>query len=282
MKVARILVLGVALAAGGAAAFLVGSDDEKKPEAPAPVAQFSTVDVLIAKSDIGMGTSVSAQDLQWQAWPAATNRGGLHHQKGPAERHRGAVWCDHARAVTAGEPIRDGQADKVNGAAGYMRRCCRPACAPFRPRFRLRPVPAASSCRTTASTSSCRSARPRRQARQQESCQRDDPGQREGAGDRSDGRGEERPARRWVGKTATLELAPRPSSRNADAIAAAWDAVARAPQPARRQQDHRDRRRRPEVRHQHRPLWRQHEQVMPQRSFSMTKAMLVRSATLTA
>ena len=32
MKAARILVLAVALAAGGAAAFLIGSDEEKKPE----------------------------------------------------------------------------------------------------------------------------------------------------------------------------------------------------------------------------------------------------------
>ena len=64
MKAARILVLGVALAAGGAAAFLIGSDEEKKPEAPAPVAQLATTDVLIAKSDIGIGAAVPSQDLQ--------------------------------------------------------------------------------------------------------------------------------------------------------------------------------------------------------------------------
>ena len=29
-------------------------------------------DVLIAKSDIGMGTGISSQDLVWQAWPSAT------------------------------------------------------------------------------------------------------------------------------------------------------------------------------------------------------------------
>ena len=50
MKAARILVLAVALAAGGAAAFLIGSDEEKKPEAR-PVAQLGNTDVLIAKSD---------------------------------------------------------------------------------------------------------------------------------------------------------------------------------------------------------------------------------------
>jgi pilus assembly protein CpaB len=63
MKAARILVLAVALAAGGAAAFLIGSDEEKRPEAP-PVARIETTDVLIAKSDIGMGTAISSQNLQ--------------------------------------------------------------------------------------------------------------------------------------------------------------------------------------------------------------------------
>jgi len=71
MKAARILVLAVALAAGGAAAFLIGSDEEKRPEAP-PVAQDETTGVLIAKSDIGLGTAISSQVLQWQAWPSAT------------------------------------------------------------------------------------------------------------------------------------------------------------------------------------------------------------------
>jgi len=71
MKAARILVLAVALAAGGAAALLIGSDEEKKPEAP-PVAQVETTSVLIAKNDISMGTAISSQDLQWQAWPSAT------------------------------------------------------------------------------------------------------------------------------------------------------------------------------------------------------------------
>jgi|SRR6267154_4534686 len=63
MKAARILVLAVALAAGGAAAFLIGSDKEKKPEAP-PVARVETTGVLIAKNDIGLGAAIPSQDLQ--------------------------------------------------------------------------------------------------------------------------------------------------------------------------------------------------------------------------
>jgi pilus assembly protein CpaB len=121
MKAARILVLGVALAAGGAAAFLVGSGDEKKSEpAPVPVVKFNTVDVLIAKSDIAMGTAMSSQDLQWQAWPAATTGESYITKKdkpNAMEELNGAI----TRApFTAGEPIREAKLIKANGAAGFM------------------------------------------------------------------------------------------------------------------------------------------------------------------
>jgi pilus assembly protein CpaB len=119
MKAARILVLAVALAAGGAAAFLIGSDEEKKPEAP-PVAQLETTDVLIAKSDIGMGTAISSQDLQWQAWPSATTGESYITKKdkpSAIEELGGAI----TRApFTAGEPIREAKLIRANGAAGYM------------------------------------------------------------------------------------------------------------------------------------------------------------------
>jgi pilus assembly protein CpaB len=119
MKAARILVLAVALAAGGAAAFLIGSDEEKKPEAP-PVAQIETTDVLIAKSDIGMGTAISSQDLQWQAWPSATTGESYITKKdkpSAIEELSGAI----TRApFTAGEPIREAKLIRANGAAGYM------------------------------------------------------------------------------------------------------------------------------------------------------------------
>jgi Flp pilus assembly protein CpaB len=63
MKAACILVLAVALASGGAAAFLIGSDQEKRSETPA-VARVETTGVLIAKSDIGVDTAITSQDLK--------------------------------------------------------------------------------------------------------------------------------------------------------------------------------------------------------------------------
>jgi pilus assembly protein CpaB len=120
MKAARVVVLGVALVAGGLAAFLVAGDDEKKEVVVAPpVAQMETVDVLIAKGDIGMGTAVSADSLQWQTWPAATSTNYI------LKKDRPDAIADLAGSITrapftAGEPIREAKLIKANGAAGYM------------------------------------------------------------------------------------------------------------------------------------------------------------------
>ena len=74
MKAACILVLAVALAAGGATAFLIGSDEEKKPEAP-PVAQMETTEPGTTDFVIG---PVQESQLRWtlpsaDAPPAASN-----------------------------------------------------------------------------------------------------------------------------------------------------------------------------------------------------------------
>jgi pilus assembly protein CpaB len=121
MKAARILVLTVALAAGGAAALLVGSNNQPKPQpAPAPVVQLPTVDVLIAKSDIGMGTTIAAQDLGWQSWPAATTGSAFITKKtkpNAIEEFSGSI----TRAqFTSGEPIRESKLIKANGGSGFM------------------------------------------------------------------------------------------------------------------------------------------------------------------
>jgi pilus assembly protein CpaB len=121
MKGARFVVLGVALVAGSLAAYLVTSDDEKKEAPPpAPVAQLETVDVLIAKTDIGMGTAVTAQDFEWQAWPAATS-GASYVTKRDRPNAIDQLSGSITRApFTAGEPIREAKLVRANGAAGFM------------------------------------------------------------------------------------------------------------------------------------------------------------------
>src|SRR5262245_17760084 len=121
MKAARIVVLVVAVAAGGAAALLAGRGGDEAPP-PQPVAappQISTVDLLVAKIDIPLGTSISAQDMQWQMWPTqAASPVFIRKSEKPdaIEQFTGAI----ARApFVAGEPLRESKLIKANGS-GYM------------------------------------------------------------------------------------------------------------------------------------------------------------------
>lgn len=70
MKSARFVVLGIAVAAGVSAAYLAhGSSTTPAPVPPTQPA-LQTVDALVAASDIGMGGTLKANSLRWQAWPA--------------------------------------------------------------------------------------------------------------------------------------------------------------------------------------------------------------------
>jgi pilus assembly protein CpaB len=117
MKTARLIVLGVAVAAGGLAAMLASRSDPPPP-APQPV-QIDTVDVLVAKVDIGMGHVVTPNDMQWQVWPtAAASPLFIRRNERPdaIEQLSGAI----ARTpLVTGEPVREGKLIKANGS-GFM------------------------------------------------------------------------------------------------------------------------------------------------------------------
>ena len=118
MKPARLIVLGIAVTAGAAAYMLSGQ------RALAPVQQIvrpanDTVDILVAKTDIGVGRAVSPEDITWQAWPVAA-AGPLFIRKtarpDALNEFKGAV----ARApFVAGEPIREEKLVRADGA-GFM------------------------------------------------------------------------------------------------------------------------------------------------------------------
>ena len=70
MKAARLVVLGVAVAAGGIAAYLAAGSKAPPPPPPTPVVQIPMVDVLVAKTDLSRGQVIDTQDIGWQTWPA--------------------------------------------------------------------------------------------------------------------------------------------------------------------------------------------------------------------
>jgi pilus assembly protein CpaB len=118
MNTARIVVLTIAVGAGGVAAYLAsGSDNTPAPSAP--VAQMQTVDILVAKADIGLGQSVKPDDLQWQTWPAAT-ASNTFIRRGERPDATTQVAGSIARApFIAGEPIREQKLVRADGS-GFM------------------------------------------------------------------------------------------------------------------------------------------------------------------
>src|SRR5262249_12066516 len=93
-----------------------GSDE--KP-APAPVAQMQTVDVLVAKNEIGLGQSVKPDDLQWQTWPAATASSNFITRTNHPEATKEVTGSIARSPFIAGEPIREPKLVKADGS-GFM------------------------------------------------------------------------------------------------------------------------------------------------------------------
>jgi pilus assembly protein CpaB len=118
MRAARIAVFGIALAAGGLAFML------SRGEAPAPAVkvvqpQADTVDILVAKTDIAVGRSVTTDNLSWQPWPVKA-AGPLFIKRAARpnaiEELKGSV----ARSpFVVGEPIREQKLVKADGS-GFM------------------------------------------------------------------------------------------------------------------------------------------------------------------
>ena len=112
------MVLAIAGCAGLAALYLASGGDDK-PAPAAPVAQLPTVDVLVAKSDIGLGQSVKPDDLQWQTWPSATASNSFIRRSDKPEAMKDVVGSIARAPFIAGEPIRDQKLVRAEGS-GFM------------------------------------------------------------------------------------------------------------------------------------------------------------------
>jgi len=119
MNTARIVVLAIAVGAGGIAAYLASGSDDKPPPTAAPVAQLPTVDVLIAKSDIGLGQTVKPEDMQWQSWPSATASNTFIRRNDRPDATNQLAGSIARAPFVAGEPIREQKLVKADGS-GFM------------------------------------------------------------------------------------------------------------------------------------------------------------------
>jgi pilus assembly protein CpaB len=117
MNTARIVVLVIALSAGGVAAYLARGSEQAPPAAP--TTQLPTVEVLVAKSDIGLGQSVKPDDLQWQTWPAATASNSFIRRADRADAIKAIVGSIARAPFIAGEPIREQKLVRADGG-GFM------------------------------------------------------------------------------------------------------------------------------------------------------------------
>jgi pilus assembly protein CpaB len=119
MNRARIVVLTIALGAGGVAAYLASGSDSRPPPPTEPVAQLQTVDVLVAKSDIGLGQTVTPNDMLWQTWPATAASSSFIRRSERPDATTEITGSIARSPFIAGEPIREPKLIKANGS-GFM------------------------------------------------------------------------------------------------------------------------------------------------------------------
>jgi pilus assembly protein CpaB len=119
MKAARIVVLAIAVGAGGIAALLAGRSEKPAPVKQPALPQVASVDVLVAKDNIAVGKTLSPSDVQWQPWPASAKTGNFirkNDRPDAIEKLNGMI----ARApFVTGEPIREAKLVNAKGS-GFM------------------------------------------------------------------------------------------------------------------------------------------------------------------
>src|SRR6476661_3094013 len=119
MNTARIVVLVIALGAGGVAAYLASGVDNK-PAPVVPVAEkLPTTEVLVARVDIQLGQLVKPEDVQWQTWPAATASAAFIRRDNRPEAQSQIAGSIARIPMMQGEPIREQKLVKAEGS-GFM------------------------------------------------------------------------------------------------------------------------------------------------------------------
>ena len=113
----RIILLSVALITGGVAAFLASqlSTPPEAPPAPEPIAA-PTVQVLVAKDAIAIGQKVTADLVEWTAWPEGSVRSEFVTATATPEAITEVEGSVARGQIAAGEPILTAKLVEPNGS----------------------------------------------------------------------------------------------------------------------------------------------------------------------
>ncbi|MGV8855931.1 MAG: Flp pilus assembly protein CpaB [Devosia sp.] len=120
MKPARIILLLVALVAGGLAAFLVTRGGAPAPETQTvtEVVQEAKTQILVAKTAIGTGERLKPETVEWQDWPQGALRSDYVTIAAMPEAPTELTGAVARYEFFPGEPIR--QAKLVSSDQGYL------------------------------------------------------------------------------------------------------------------------------------------------------------------
>ncbi len=121
MSPTRIILLLVALLAGGLAAWLAtqgGGGDTQVAEQPARVVQEPTVEVLVAATEIGMAQRLDATNLAWEHWPVSAVRPEFVTIEAMPDATTALAGAVARFEFFPGEPIR--QEKLVRSEQGYL------------------------------------------------------------------------------------------------------------------------------------------------------------------
>jgi pilus assembly protein CpaB len=119
MNPARLVVLIIAVGAGGVAAWLASTSGSTPTAKAPPQPQMKTVEVLVAKADIPLGQKVEAGQLQWQSWPAAAASSNFIRRSERPDAMKQLGSSIARSPFVAGEPIRETKLVKAEGS-GFM------------------------------------------------------------------------------------------------------------------------------------------------------------------
>jgi pilus assembly protein CpaB len=110
MKLFRVLVLVIALVAGGVAAYLAINLSPSGGPAPTVVElapQIQSQDVLVAATDIVQGAKIAPDNVRWQRWPDDAMNGNYIQKQTRPDAIQQLQNSVVRNSFVAGEPIRE-------------------------------------------------------------------------------------------------------------------------------------------------------------------------------